>query len=113
MCLIVFAYKSHPRFDLIFAANRDEFYERPTRAAQFWDDHPTVLAGKDLTGGGTWMGINTEGHFAALTNYRDPSIERTNPPSRGQIVLDYLTQHSNPAHFFRSLTSAILFVHGV
>lgn len=105
MCLIVFAYKSHPRFDLIFAANRDEFYERPTRAAQFWDDHPDVLAGKDLSGGGTWMGINTQGHFAALTNYRDPSIERINPPSRGQIVLDYLTQNKPPAHFLDHLHS--------
>ncbi|MBN2732260.1 MAG: NRDE family protein, partial [Balneolaceae bacterium] len=74
MCLILFSYKNHSRFDLIFAANRDEFYQRPTRAARFWDDHPDVLAGKDLAAGGTWLGINRSGRFAALTNYRDPSI---------------------------------------
>lgn len=105
MCLIVFSYKSHPHYDLIFAANRDEFYERPTRPAQFWDNHPDILAGKDLTAGGTWMGINKRGQFAALTNYRDPSIMRDNPPSRGQIVLDYLARQTPPEPFLQSLQS--------
>lgn len=105
MCLIVFAYKSHPRYDLILAANRDEFYGRPTRAAQFWHDHPHVLAGKDLTAGGTWMGINKQGRFAALTNYRDPAMSRKNPPSRGQIVLQYLARSCAPATFLQNLQS--------
>lgn len=103
MCLIVFSYKNHPRFDLIFAANRDEFYQRPTRAARFWDDHPDVLAGKDLAAGGTWLGINRSGRFAALTNYRDPSIVKEDPPSRGQIVLDYLQQNTEPYSFLEKL----------
>jgi len=105
MCLIVFAFKNHPRFDLIFAANRDEFYGRPTRAAQFWDDHPTMLAGKDLSGGGTWMGINRRGQFAALTNFRDPSISKENAPSRGEIVINYLKQKKNPTAFLKQLHS--------
>lgn len=103
MCLIVFSYKNHPRFDLIFAANRDELYQRPTRAARFWDDHPDVLAGKDLSAGGTWMGINRNGRFAALTNYRDPSIAKEDPPSRGQIVLDYLRQNTESHSFLKKL----------
>jgi len=103
MCLIVFAYKKHPEFDLVFAANRDEFYKRPTRPARFWDDYPDLLAGKDLTAGGTWMGVNRRGQFAALTNYRDPSITKENPPSRGKIVLDYLTRQSNPAAYLKNL----------
>lgn len=103
MCLIVFAFKNHPEYDLIFAANRDEFYERPTREAQFWDDYPQLLAGKDLKSGGTWLGINRRGEFSALTNYRDPSIQREDPPSRGQIVLDFLTQKTNSKSFLKKL----------
>lgn len=103
MCLIVFAYKDHPQYDLIFAANRDEFYHRPTRAAHFWADHPDVLAGTDLSAGGTWMGINRRGAFAALTNYRDPSISKEQPPSRGHIVLDYLAHQRKPEPFLKNL----------
>src|SRR5699024_658534 len=97
MCLIVFAYKNHPKYDLILAANRDEKYDRPTRAAQCWNDDPTILAGKDLSAGGTWLGINKRRKFAALTNYRDPSISRKNPPSRGHIVTEFLKTKKNPA----------------
>jgi len=90
MCLIAFSYKQHPKYDLIFAANRDEFYERPTRPAHFWDEHPELLAGKDLKAGGTWLGINRRGEFAALTNYRDPQMRKEGSPSRGHLVLEFL-----------------------
>ncbi|MBO6522464.1 MAG: NRDE family protein [Balneolaceae bacterium] len=92
MCLITFAYNVHPKYRLILAANRDEFYERPTRKAEFWDKegYPDLLAGKDLKAGGTWMGTHTSGKWAALTNYRDPSCVKENPPSRGALVLDFL-----------------------
>jgi uncharacterized protein with NRDE domain len=103
MCLIAFAYKAHPKYDLILAANRDEFYERPTRSAQFWDEYPKLLAGKDLLGGGSWMGTNKQGQFAALTNYRDPSISKDHPPSRGEIVTNYLTQEKDSESFFNEL----------
>jgi len=100
MCLIVFSYKQHPQYPVIFAANRDEHYERPSRAAQFWDDNPNILAGKDLKAGGTWMGINKQGEFSAITNYRDPEIEKENPPSRGKLVLDFLhTEDDAPVYF--------------
>ena len=29
MCLLVFAWKAHPRYRLVMAANRDEFHDRP------------------------------------------------------------------------------------
>lgn len=51
MCLILLAYDDHPRYKLIVAANRDEFYKRPTLSANFWPDYPSVLAGKDLEQG--------------------------------------------------------------
>lgn len=103
MCLIVFSYKQHPTYDLIFAANRDEFYERPTRAARFWEEHPYILAGKDLEAGGTWMGITKGGAFSALTNYRDISITKDNPPSRGHLVLDYLIENGDPESYLQKV----------
>ena len=48
MCLILMALSSHPKYPLVVAANRDEFYARPTAGAAFWDDAPHVLAGRDL-----------------------------------------------------------------
>lgn len=103
MCLIVFSYKQHPEYNLIFAANRDENYERPTRKAQFWNGHPEILAGKDLQAGGTWMGVTKEGAFSAITNYRDPAIQKSNPPSRGHLVLDFLKNDSDPVGYLRDV----------
>ena len=90
MCLIIFAYNVHPSYKLILAANRDEFYERPSSPADFWEDAPQILAGKDLKEGGTWLGITREGKFAAITNYRDPASWKNNAPSRGKLVRDFL-----------------------
>lgn len=90
MCLILLALSSHPKYPLIVAANRDEFYARPTADAAFWDDAPHVLAGRDLREGGTWLGVNKRGRFAAVTNYRGPHSGVAEPVSRGQLVGDYL-----------------------
>ncbi|OGP66474.1 MAG: hypothetical protein A2W27_04450 [Deltaproteobacteria bacterium RBG_16_44_11] len=90
MCLIIFAYNVHPSYKLILAANRDEFFERPSAPADFWEDHPKVLAGRDLKKGGTWLGITKHGKFAAITNYRDPAALKTNAQSRGLLVSDFL-----------------------
>lgn len=91
MCLLLFSYRKHPRFRLLAAANRDEFYERPTAPAEFWPEQPDVLAGRDLRSGGTWMGITRTGRFAALTNYRDPAFQVSGAPSRGGLVSGFLT----------------------
>lgn len=90
MCLILVAWRAHREFPFVVAANRDEFYRRPTASAAFWPDHPQVLAGRDLEAGGTWMGITTTGRFAALTNYRDPACHKPDAPSRGVLVADFL-----------------------
>ena len=90
MCILFIAVQQHPQYPLIMAANRDEFYARPTAESQFWAGHPHLLAGQDLQSGGTWMGINKDGHLAALTNFRDPSLVRDDAPSRGHLVSDYL-----------------------
>lgn len=103
MCLLVFSYKQHPVYELIFATNRDEFYGRATRAAQFWDEEPSVLAGKDLQAGGTWLGVTKEGKFSALTNYRDPSLQKEDPPSRGHLVLNFLKGDQNPEQYLQDV----------
>ena len=94
MCLIVFAWHVVPGAPLVAAANRDEFYDRPTAAAGAWPENPKVFAGRDLKGGGSWMGINQEGpngpRFAALTNIRGPQERREDAPSRGALVADFL-----------------------
>ena len=94
MCLIIFSYNVHKNYRLILGANRDEFYDRPTAPADFWEDSPDILAGRDLQGGGTWMGINRKGHFAALTNFRVPfGTQKTDAPSRGALVSDYIKRN--------------------
>jgi uncharacterized protein with NRDE domain len=105
MCLILFAWKVHPDYPLVVAANRDEFYARPTALAAFWSDAPAVLAGRDLEAGGTWMGLTCSGRFAALTNYRAPEHHLAGRPSRGRLVADFLTATS-PALDYLEQSSA-------
>jgi len=90
MCLILLAYDVHPGYRLILAANRDEFFARPSAPVGYWDDAPQILAGRDLKDGGTWLGITRSGRIAALTNYRDPGSERRDAPSRGSLVRGFL-----------------------
>lgn len=103
MCLLTFAYQTHKNFPLIIVANRDEFYERPTAAADFWEDFPTILAGRDLRMRGSWLGITTTGRFAAITNFRDPSRPETGQISRGAIVNNFLTSEQSSTQFIETL----------
>ncbi len=96
MCLILFSYNNHPKYKMILAANRDEFYARPTVPAHFWEDDEHILAGKDLEAGGTWLGVTKEKRLCVITNYRDLNNIKPNAPSRGQLVSDFLKQ-SAPA----------------
>lgn len=101
MCIILFANGSHPRFPLIVAANRDEAYDRPASPAQFWDDHPHIYAGRDLSLGGTWLGLTTDGRFAAITNYRQVPRMRPAPRSRGELTLGYLSGSEDVAEYLQ------------
>jgi uncharacterized protein with NRDE domain len=97
MCLILFAWRVHPRYPLVLAANRDEFHQRPTAAADFWPQRPALLAGRDLQAGGTWLGVTRAGRFAAVTNFREPlepevPLER----SRGELVTNFLAGEQAP-----------------
>jgi uncharacterized protein with NRDE domain len=90
MCLILAAWQTDPAFPLVIAANRDEFFARPTRSAAFWPESPGLLGGRDLSAGGTWLGITRGSRFAALTNFRDPAREKPTAPSRGALVTGFL-----------------------
>ncbi len=103
MCLILFAYKAHPKYKLIVAANRDEAYKRATAPAAFWEDDPELLAGRDLEKMGTWMGVTTSGRFAALTNYRDPSEQTAGKRTRGELVADYLKGMDDPETYLQKM----------
>ncbi|MCZ8531581.1 NRDE family protein [Alteromonas sp. PRIM-21] len=95
MCILFIANKMRDDYPLIIAANRDEFYARPTAPSTFWESHPHLLAGQDLEANGTWMGVTRNGKIAALTNVRDPHNINKNAVSRGELVANWLKQ--NPA----------------
>jgi uncharacterized protein with NRDE domain len=99
MCLYIFAYESHSNYRLILASNRDEYYERPTEKAHFWEASPSVLAGRDMEKCGTWMGITKTGRFAAVTNYRDPSQQLSGADSRGTLVSNFLCKDISPEDY--------------
>jgi len=90
MCLILVAWRVDPRFPFVVAANRDEYFGRPTAEADWWTDGSGILAGRDLQAGGTWLGVTRNGRFAALTNFRDPQGVVAQAPSRGKLVSDFL-----------------------
>jgi uncharacterized protein with NRDE domain len=90
MCLILFAYGVRADAPLIVAANRDEFYARPAALAQRWSDAPHVLAGRDLSAGGTWLGVSTSGRFAAVTNFSETPEGPLPPGSRGDLTANFL-----------------------
>ena len=103
MCLIVFAYQTQPENDLVLAANRDEFVARPTAPAGFWDEHPDLLAGRDLRAGGTWLGVDRTERFAAVTNFRDGFSEAKGKVSRGGLPSDFLSGRLSPEAYARQV----------
>jgi len=109
MCLIFLSINQHPNYKLIVAANRDEFYARRTSIAAFWNNHPAVLGGCDLEAVkpdgtcGTWMAINKNGRIAMVTNYRDLKNLKTNAPSRGHLVTDFLLSTEAPEIYLKKI----------
>ncbi|MDN3652020.1 NRDE family protein [Thalassotalea ponticola] len=97
MCILFIAIQQHPDYPLIVAANRDEFHRRPSQQAHVWLSDESIIAGKDLQQGGTWLGVNQRGQFAALTNIRDTSAHRDEALSRGNLVVNALTNRLNRA----------------
>lgn len=103
MCLVLVAHKVHPRLPLIVAANRDEFHARPAQKMHWWVESPDILAGRDLQGGGTWLGIRRNGRFATVTNYRDAVPPSGRRPSRGELITGFLDDTVSPLDYVRSV----------
>jgi len=91
MCLVVFAWQVHPEHRLILAANRDEFHGRPASPLDWWPDKPSILAGRDLQAGGTWLAVTRKGRFATVTNYREQEQSIDRKRSRGELVTDFIS----------------------
>lgn len=90
----------------MLAANRDEFYERPTAQAHFWSDASGTLAGRDLERGGTWLGVTRGGHLAAITNYREPQVKLKDAPSRGLLVSRFLEGTEDACQYLSGLSES-------
>jgi uncharacterized protein with NRDE domain len=105
MCLILLSYEMHPVYRMVLAANRDEYYNRPTAPLAFHDDSPEILGGRDLMHHGMWLGVTRGGRIAAITNYRDPEVNILNAPSRGFLVRDFLADDSSPEDYLNRVQS--------
>ena len=102
MCLIVIGWRVHPDYPLVVAANRDEFYARPSTPLGRWPDAPQVIGGLDLEAGGTWLGITESGRFAAITNVREPGMAK-GALSRGWLTRNFLTSDSAALDYARQI----------
>ncbi|MDE3011451.1 MAG: NRDE family protein [Pseudomonadota bacterium] len=105
MCLILLAWKAHPRWRLLLAANRDERHDRASSAAGWWPDLPTAFGGRDLVAGGSWLGVTRAGRFAAITNHRDLRRPARQAESRGALVRDFLAGTATPAAWLAKVES--------
>ncbi|MEL7536342.1 MAG: NRDE family protein [Pseudomonadota bacterium] len=89
MCLALVALNAAPELPFLMIGNRDEFHARPTAAADWWADQPGLLAGRDLTAGGTWYGLTRHGRFGLITNFREKA-DGVAHRSRGALLADFL-----------------------
>jgi uncharacterized protein with NRDE domain len=106
MCILFVGWQQHPDSPLIVAANRDEFYSRPAEPARFWPGPARILAGRDKQAGGTWLGVNRNGGFAALTNYRETSAAPVTAGSRGLLIVDFLNSRANASECAAAVIAA-------
>jgi uncharacterized protein with NRDE domain len=103
MCLLVMAWRTHPLYRLIVAANRDEFHARPTAPMEVWSDAPEILAGRDLSAQGTWLAVDRQRRFGSITNFRDVQARRPEAPSRGGLIPEWLQHGAAPTAFLGQL----------
>ena len=104
MCLILFSIHQHPEYKFILAANRDEFFDRETLYANRWQDNEQIIGGRDVVSGGTWLGLNSNGRFIAITNYRDPARENKSAKSRGILSNEFLNGNNRASDFIHEIS---------
>mgnify|MGYP000597813382 CR=1 FL=1 len=106
MCLIIFDWQPKNDRQLILAANRDEFHDRPSQDAEFWTDTPNIFGGRDLRAGGTWLALSKNRRFACVTNYRAPESDNYDS-SRGEIPKLFLSSKLEASEFSSKLNGQI------
>jgi len=107
MCLIVLAWKTHPRYPLILATNRDELHARRSTPLQYWEDTTDVLGGRDIEKGGSWLAANVDGRWAAVTNFRDSSLPAASSRSRGHLVSNFVTSKLPAKRYAASVETSL------
>lgn len=106
MCVILLAIQQNPNFPFVLAANRDEYYQRPTAPAAFWPECPDLLAGRDLEANGTWLGISRSGEIAAVTNLFASESTFATLRSRGELVSNFLQSNQSADHYRAKLIAS-------
>ncbi len=94
MCTIVALRNVHREYPLVIAANRDEFYHRPALAPHRLSESPVIVGGRDRDRGGTWMGVSRGSFFVGVTNQRTWKAANTSLRSRGEVVMQCLSDGS-------------------
>ncbi len=89
--------------DLIVAANRDEYFQRPSKTADFWDEHPTVFGGLDLEAQGTWMACDRRGRFGVVANWTETTANANQTKSRGDLVKNFLINDKNAPEYLDTI----------
>jgi uncharacterized protein with NRDE domain len=103
MCLLVLAWRCHPRYQAVVAANRDEFHARPAVPLAPWADRPGIAGGRDLQAGGAWFAMDDRQRFGIVTNFREFGRRRGGAPSRGELIPGYLAGEHSPPQALRAL----------
>ena len=103
MCLLVLAWRCHPRYRLVVAANRDEFHERPAAPLARWADAPDIVGGRDLQASGAWFAVDARERCGIVTNFREFGRRRRTAPSRGGLIPRYLAGEQQPGDYLRTL----------
>jgi uncharacterized protein with NRDE domain len=104
MCLLLLALNAVPARPWLLLGNRDEFHARPTAPAQTWADAPAIVGGRDLKAGGSWLALNRNGRYAAVTNVRS-GLPASAPRSRGELVGDFVAGRATPADYCAAVAS--------
>ena len=112
MCLILFAYQPHAQRRLVVAANRDEFFARPTLGAHWWDGGPDhrgrgIYGGRDLEAQGAWLAVSAEGRMAAVTNWTEDRNAPKAPGSRGDLAYRFLSADVAAGDFVAAIDGSL------
>lgn len=104
MCLLLLALNCVPGRPWLLLGNRDEFHTRPTAPAQAWVDTSDIVGGRDLQAGGSWLAVNRNGRYAAVTNVRNGAA-RPAPRSRGELVGNFVAGRDSAADYVADIAT--------